>query len=145
MRKSRPISDLLNALGRLGVDARSRFDNGCLPVDVQARGFKGGHTQLDASKSSQFLTSLMLTGPHTREGLDIKMLGEFKTQYIDITMAVMRAFGAEVEHDNYRRFRIAGGQRYQPRNYAIEPDASNASYFFGDRGYRAGEAQGDRC
>ena len=130
MRKSRPISDLLDALGRLGVDARSRFDNGCLPVDVQARGFKGGYTQLDASKSSQFLTSLMLTGPHTREGLDIKMLGEFKTQYIDITMAVMRAFGAEVEHDNYRRFRIAGGQRYLARNYAIEPDASNASYFF---------------
>ncbi len=130
MRKSRPISDLLDALGWLGVDARSRFDNGCLPVDVQARGFKGGYTQLDASKSSQFLTSLMLTGPHTREGLDINMLGEFKTQYIDITMAVMRAFGAEVEHDNYRRFRIDGGQRYQARNYAIEPDASNASYFF---------------
>ena len=130
MRKSRPISDLLDALGRLGVDARSRFDNGCLPVDVQARGFKGGHTQLDASKSSQFLTSLMLAGPHTQEGLDIEMLGEFKTQYIDITMAVMRAFGAEVDHDNYRRFRIAGGQRYQARNYAVEPDASNASYFF---------------
>ena len=130
MRTSRPISDLLEALSRLGVDARSRFDNGCLPVDVRARGFKGGKTQLDASKSSQFLTSLMLAGPHTQEGLDIEMLGEFKTQYIDITMAVMRAFGAEVEHENYRRFRIAGGQCYQARDYAIEPDASNASYFF---------------
>ncbi|HIG52880.1 MAG TPA: 3-phosphoshikimate 1-carboxyvinyltransferase [Candidatus Latescibacteria bacterium] len=130
MRTSRPISDLLAALSRLGVDARSRFDNGCLPVDVRARGFKGGKTQLDASKSSQFLTSLMLAGPHTQEGLDIEMLGEFKTQYIDITMAVMRAFGAEVEHENYRRFRIAGGQCYQARDYAIEPDASNASYFF---------------
>ena len=58
------------------------------------------------------------------------MVGEFKTQYIDITMAVMRAFGAEVEHDNYRVFRIAGGQRYKPCAYSIEPDASNASYFF---------------
>ena len=114
-----------------------------MPVDVQARGFKGGHTQLDASKSSQFLTSLMLTGPHTREGLDIKMLGEFKTQYIDITMAVMRAFGAEVEHDNYRRFRIAGGQRYQARNYAIEPDASNASYFFAAAAVTGGRVRVD--
>ena len=143
MRTSRPISDLLEALSRLGVDARSRFDNGCLPVDVRARGFKGGKTQLDASKSSQFLTSLMLAGPHTQEGLDIEMLGEFKTQYIDITMAVMRAFGAEVEHENYRRFRIAGGQCYQARDYAIEPDASNASYFFAAAALTGGRVRVD--
>ena len=130
MRQSRPIADLLDALQRLGVDARSRHDNGCLPVDVRARGFAGGSTELDASKSSQFLTSLMLTGPCTDEGLVIDMAGDFKTQYIDITMAVMRAFGAEVSHDNYRRFRIPGGQRYKGRDYAVEPDASNASYFF---------------
>ncbi len=153
MRKTRPIADLLDALKQLGVDARSRHDNGCLPVDVSATGFKGGHTELDASKSSQFLTSLMLTGPCTDEGLQIEMAGEFKTQYIDITMAVMRAFGAEVEHDNYRRFRIPGAQRYQGRDYAVEPDASNASYFFaaaaltGGRvrveGISADSAQGD--
>jgi 3-phosphoshikimate 1-carboxyvinyltransferase len=143
MRTSRPISDLLEALGRLGVDARSRFDNGCLPVEVRARGFKGGTTQLDASKSSQFLTSLMLAGPHTQEGLNIEMLGEYKTQYIDITMAVMRAFGAEVEHENYRRFRIAGGQCYQARDYAIEPDASNASYFFAAAALTGGRVRVD--
>ncbi len=153
MRKTRPIADLLDALKRLGVDARSRYDNGCLPVDVRATGFKGGRTELDAGKSSQFLTSLMLTGPCTDEGLQIEMVGEFKTQYIDITMAVMRAFGAEVEHDNYRRFRIPGAQRYQGRDYAVEPDASNASYFFaaaaltGGRvrveGLSADSAQGD--
>ena len=153
MRKTRPIADLLDALKRLGVDARSRYDNGCLPVDVRATGFKGGRTELDAGKSSQFLTSLMLTGPCTDEGLQIEMVGEFKTQYIDITMAVMRAFGAEVEHDNYRRFRIPGAQRYQGRDYAVEPDASNSSYFFaaaaltGGRvrveGLSADSAQGD--
>jgi 3-phosphoshikimate 1-carboxyvinyltransferase len=143
MRTSRPISDLLQALVRLGVDARSRFDNGCLPVDIRARGFKGGQTQLDASKSSQFLTSLMLTGPRTQEGLDIEMVGEFKTQYIDITMAVMRAFGAEVEHENYRRFNIVGGQCYRGRKYAIEPDASNASYFFAAAALTGGRVRVD--
>ena len=95
----------------------------------------------------------MLTGPCTDEGLQIEMVGEFKTQYIDITMAVMRAFGAEVEHDNYRRFRIPGAQRYRGCDYAVEPDASNASYFFaaaaltGGRvrveGLSADSAQGD--
>ena len=130
MRQSRPIADLLDALGQLGIDARSRFANGCLPVEVQAKGFKGGKTQLDASKSSQFLTSLLLVAPYTDNGLEIEMVGEFKTEYIDITMAVMQAFGIEVQHDDYQRFRVAGGQCYKPRAYAIEPDASNASYFF---------------
>ena len=130
MRQSRPIADLLDALGQLGIDARSRLANGCLPVEVQAKGFRGGKTQLDASKSSQFLTSLLLVAPYADNGLEIEMVGEFKTEYIDITMAVMQSFGIEVEHDDYRRFRIAGGQCYTPRTYAIEPDASNASYFF---------------
>ena len=130
MRQSRPIADLLDALGQLGIDAHSRFTNGCLPVEVRAKGFRGGKTRLDASKSSQFLTSLLLVAPYADNGLEIEMVSEFKTEYIDITMAVMQAFGIEVEHDDYRHFRVAGGQCYTPRTYAIEPDASNASYFF---------------
>ena len=130
MRQSRPMADLLDALGQLGIDVRSRFANGCLPIEVQAKEFRGGKTRLDASKSSQFLTSLLLVAPYADNGLEIEMVGEFKTEYIDITMAVMQAFGIEVKHDEYRRFRIAGGQCYTPRTYAIEPDASNASYFF---------------
>ena len=128
MRQSRPMADLLDALGQLGIDARSR--NGCLPIEVRAKGFIGGKTRLDASKSSQFLTSLLLVAPYADNGLEIEMVSEFKTEYIDITMAVMQAFGIEVEHDEYRRFRVAGSQCYTPRTYAIEPDASNASYFF---------------
>jgi 3-phosphoshikimate 1-carboxyvinyltransferase len=130
MRTSRPIADLLDALRQLGVDARSQSGNDCLPVVVNANGCKGGKTRLDASKSSQFLTSLMLAAPYTDNGIDIEMIGEFKTQYIDITMAVMQAFGVEVAHENYRSFHIANAPRYQPCTYAIEPDASNASYFF---------------
>ena len=130
MRTSRPIADLLDALRQLGVDARSQSGNDCLPVVVNANGCKGGKTRLDASKSSQFLTSLMLAAPYTDNGLDIEMIGEFKTQYIDITMAVMQAFGVKVAHENYRSFHIASAPRYQPCAYAIEPDASNASYFF---------------
>ncbi|MXX36698.1 MAG: 3-phosphoshikimate 1-carboxyvinyltransferase [Gemmatimonadetes bacterium] len=128
MRQSRPMADLLDALGQLGIDARSR--NGCLPIEVRAKGFRGGKTRLDASKSSQFLTSLLLVAPYADNGVEIEMVSDFKTEYIDITMAVMQAFGIEVEHDEYRRFRVAGSQCYTPRTYTIEPDASNASYFF---------------
>lgn len=143
MRRTRPIADLLDALVQLGVDARSQAADGYLPVVVQARGFKGGKTKLDASKSSQFLTSLMLTAPYTDNGLEIETIGELKRQYIDITMAVMQAFGVSVAHDDYRTFHIAGRQCYQAREYAIEPDASNASYFFAAAAISGGRVRVD--
>lgn len=130
MRHSRPMSDLLDALTQLGVTARSQFNNGHLPIIVQADGIKGGKTILDASKSSQFLTSLMLIAPYTESGIEIEVIGDLKTPYIDITIAVMKAFGANVKHKEYRQFNIVGGQQYQACAYHIEPDASSASYFF---------------
>ena len=130
MRRGRPISDLLDALRQIGISARSQYDNGHLPVIVEANGLEGGKTRLDASKSSQFLTALLLIAPYARNGLEIEVIGDLKTPYIDITLAVMEAFGVEVVNENYRYFRIEGGQEYQPRIYNVEPDASNASYFF---------------
>lgn len=130
MRRGRPISDLLNALTQLGVTARSQFDNGHLPVIVQADGIVGGKTSLDTSRSSQFLTSLMLIAPYAKNGIEIEVLGELKTPYIDITLSVMESFGVKVMNKDYRYFQIAGGQQYLPCSYHIEPDASSASYFF---------------
>ncbi len=130
MRRGRPISDLLNALTQLGVSVSSKFDNGHLPVVVHASGIEGGKTHLDASKSSQFLTSLMLIAPYAKNGMEIEVIGELKTPYIDITMSVMEAFGVKVRNRDYRYFLIKGGQQYQPCSYRIEPDASSASYFF---------------
>ncbi len=130
MRRGRPISDLLEALAHLGVSVRTQFDNGHLPVIVNANGIKGGKTKLDASKSSQFLTSLMLVAPYAKNGMEIEVLGNLKTPYIDITMDVMDTFGVEVINNAYRHFSIPSGMQYQPRSYHIEPDASSASYFF---------------
>ena len=130
MRHGRPISDLLDALRQIGVSARSQFDNGHLPVIIEANGLEGGKTRLDVSKSSQFLTALLLIAPYAKNGVEIQVVGEREMPYIDITLAVMEAFGVEVVSEGYRYFRIEEGQRYQPRIYNVEPDASNASYFF---------------
>lgn len=130
MRRSRPISDLLDSLRQIGVDARSQYDNGCLPVIVCANRLQGGHARLNANKSSQFLTSLMLVAPYAIDGLTIEIVDKLKKPYIDITMSVMEAFGVQVINKDYRQFRIPVGQQYKPREYAIEPDASSASYFF---------------
>ena len=115
MRRSRPISDLLDALKQLDVDVRSKFGNDFLPLIVRANGLKGGKTRLDASKSSQFLTSLMLAAPYAEKGMAIEVVGEMKTPYIDITISVMKAFGVDVTHDDYKSFYIKSEQHYQPR------------------------------
>ena len=130
MRRGRPISDLLDSLTQIGVSARSQFDNGHLPVIVEADGLAGGKTQLDVTKSSQFLTALLLIAPCAKNGMEIEVIGKREMPYIDITLAVMEAFGVQVSNQDYQYFRIEGGQQYQPRAYNIEPDASNASYFF---------------
>ena len=130
MRHGRPIFDLLDALRQIGVSARSQFDNGHLPVIVEAHGLGGGKTQLDVSKSSQFLTALLLIAPYAKNDVEIEVVGDREMPYIDITRSVMEAFGVQVVNEDYKYFRIEGGQRYQPRIYTIEPDASNASYFF---------------
>ena len=130
MRRSRPISDLLDALRQIGVSARSQFDNGHLPIIVDANGLEGGKTRLDVSKSSQFLTALLLIAPCAKNGMEIEVSGKREMPYIDITLAVMEAFDVRVVNEDYRYFRVEGGQQYQPRTYNVEPDASNASYFF---------------
>ncbi len=130
MRRDRPISDLLDSLTQIGVSARSQFDNGHLPVIVEADGLAGGKTRLDVTKSSQFLTALLLIAPYAKNGMEIEVIGKREMPYIDITLAVMAAFGVQVSNQDYQYFRIEGGQQYQPRAYNIEPDASNASYFF---------------
>ena len=153
MRRGRPISDLLDALTQIGVSARSQFDNGHLPVIVKADGLAGGRTRLDVSKSSQFLTALLLIAPHAKNGMEIEVIGKREMPYIDITLAVMEAFGVHAVNEDYQYFCIEGGQEYQPRVYNIEPDASNASYFFAAAALtggrvtvqhlHAGSAQGD--
>ena len=130
MRHGRPIADLLDALTQIGVSARTQFENGHLPVIVEADGLEGGKTRLDISKSSQFLTALLLIAPYAKNGMEIDVVGKREMPYIDITLAVMQAFGVQAINEDYKYFRIEGGQQYQPRTYNIEPDASNASYFF---------------
>ena len=130
MRHGRPIADLLDALRQIGVSARSQFDNGHLPVIVEANGLAGGKTRLEVSKSSQFLTALLLIAPYAKNDVEIEILGDRTMPYIDITRSVMAAFGVHVISEDYKFFRIEGGQQYRPRVYNIEPDASNASYFF---------------
>ena len=130
--KQRPIQDLLDALSGIGVEARSIKANGCPPVEIYGGYIKGGKTQVRCKVSSQFLSSLLLIGPYSKEGIDIRVTeGPVSKPYIDMTVEVMQRCGVGVERDGYDHFFVPGGQVYQAGTYVVEPDCSQAGYFWG--------------
>ena len=126
--RRRPVAPLTEALRSLGVDLTHDGAEGHLPLTVVAHGIKGGAIDLDASLSSQFLTALLLAGPLMAEGLRIRVTGIVSVPYVEITLAMMRRFGVEVGRDGDTFVVPPGG--YQAQDYAVEPDASAAGYFF---------------
>ena len=129
--RRRPIGELLNGLGELGVRAYSQKGKGYPPVIVESRGLKGGIVRIKGEESSQFLSGLLMVAPYGQSDVNIEVTGSLASKpYVDITLDVMSAFGVEITNQGYRSFFIHAGQRYHPRKYRIEGDASNASYFF---------------
>ncbi len=129
--RERPIADLLASLKSLGVVAESVRGTGCPPVVVTARGLPGGTARVRGNVSSQFLSGLLMAAPYARQPLTIRVEGELVSQpYVAITLAVMQAFGIDVPHDEYLQTFVVPTAKYQAREYAIEPDASAASYWF---------------
>lgn len=129
--RERPIQDLLDGLQQLGADVRSELDNGCPPVVVRADGLPGGSTTVRGNVSSQFLSGLLMAAPYAQREVSLLVDGELVSQpYVRMTLAVMSAFGIRVDDSRWDRFVIAAGNRYAGRDYAVEPDASAASYFW---------------
>jgi 3-phosphoshikimate 1-carboxyvinyltransferase len=127
--RQRPVADLLMALNGLGADARSDLGTGCPPVTVVASGLDGGYAFVKGDVSSQFLSGLLMAVPYSRDTTTVEVDGELVSRpYIAMTMAVMEAFGVRIGNRKFRRFDIRPAG-YTRRTYAIEPDASAASYF----------------
>jgi len=129
--RQRPIQPLLDGLAQLGGRARSILGTGCPPVLIEGQGLTGGTARLPGDTSSQFISALLMVAPYARDGVTIEVVGPLvSAPYLDLTTAVMAAFGVQVETAPGPRFVVAPGQRYRARHYRVEPDATAASYFF---------------
>ncbi|MEV5342793.1 3-phosphoshikimate 1-carboxyvinyltransferase [Streptomyces sp. NPDC052676] len=124
--RARPLRPLLDALGELGATVRTT--EGTLPFELTAAGLDGGRIAVDSSMSSQYLSGLLMAAPLMRHGLEADARSLVSRPYVDMTLALMRRYGAQVE-TSADRIRVLPG-RYRPTDLAIEPDASTASYFF---------------
>ena len=129
--RERPIGDLLRALATLGVRASGEGRGGeCPPVVIEAAGLAGGEVHLPGSVSSQFFSALLMVGPYARSPVTIHVDGPLVSSgYVDMTRATMEAFGVAVDRLDDTRLLVPTG-RYEARQYAVEADASSASYFF---------------
>jgi 3-phosphoshikimate 1-carboxyvinyltransferase len=128
--RERPVADLLQALNGLGADATSDLGTGCPPITVKASGLDGGFAFVKGDVSSQFLSGLLMALPYSRDTTTVEVEGTLVSKpYVAMTMAVMEAFGVRINDRKGRRFDVYPA-RYTGRTYAIEPDASAASYWF---------------
>ncbi|PID41436.1 MAG: 3-phosphoshikimate 1-carboxyvinyltransferase [Proteobacteria bacterium] len=129
--RERPIDPLIKALEGWGVDIASVHGTGCPPLCLRAEGIDGGHTVLPEGKSSQYLSSLLLVAPYTRNQAILEVEGSVLSHpYVVMTLQVMRDFGVVAEAaTDLSWFSIPQGC-YKGRDYQIEGDASNASYFW---------------
>jgi 3-phosphoshikimate 1-carboxyvinyltransferase len=87
--------------------------------------------KLNCSTSSQYLSALLLIAPCTQKGIEIHVThGPVSKPYIDMTLEVMQRMGIDYDREAYRRFQVSGGQTYRHGSYGVEPDASQAGYFW---------------
>lgn len=125
--RQRPVGEILAALRTLGVDALGE----ALPFEVRGSGsVRGGTVVLDASGSSQFISALLLAGARYDQGVDVRHDGKPvpSLPHIDMTVAMLRQHGVEVDDSDANRWRVAPGP-VAPFDHLIEPDLSNAAPF----------------
>lgn len=121
----RPMGPLLDSLEQLEVQCES--NNGFPPVTIKGPN-RGGSVSVDGSKSSQYATSLIMAAPLVENDTTVILTGEVVSKpYIDITVDIMRKFGAQVEKEP-GKYRIKGGTGYKPCDYTVPGDPSSAAF-----------------
>jgi 3-phosphoshikimate 1-carboxyvinyltransferase len=127
--RERPIAALVNALQQLGADISYQNKAGFPPLKIKGKKLRGGKISVDASISSQFISSLLLIAPTLEEGLEITLNGTaVSTTYIKMTLGLLTRFGIETRWERNVITVLPG--KYSGQNITIEPDWSGASYFY---------------
>ena len=125
--RERPVADLVDAMRQLGAAVEYVGEVAKFPLVIRGGGIPGGEARVSASKSSQFVSGLLMASPYAQAPVTLHPEGRKEWPYVGITVALMRAFGVEVDQAN-GRFTVAPAM-YSSREYEVEPDASGASYF----------------
>lgn len=140
--KKRPMKPLFDLLKQAGAEITCLEEEGHLPIRICGRGAAAEplYLELDISKSTQFLSAMLLIAPMLKQGLHIHITSE-KTDgsYIRITRGMMEEFGVSVCFDG-TDYTVAPKSAYQKAAYTVEPDMSAACYFYAAAAVTGGRA-----
>ena len=124
----RPMKPLHDALTQLGAHVKSVDQSGHLPVWVSGDALDGGTVSIPGDISSQYVSALMMIGPYLPEGIRLQLTSPLVSRpYVAITASVMSSFGATGIAIGDHTIGVEPSA-YTATSYAIEADASSASY-----------------
>ena len=140
--KTRPMGALIDALESLGVKVESLGENNKAPLKIYP-GYEGGVADILGSISSQFISSILISAPLSKKGVELEVYPEFVSKpYVDMTISILDKFGIEIGEEYYQfhetckkehsdclgsKF-IVRPQKYIASDYIVEGDFSSASY-----------------
>ncbi len=129
MRK-RPMKGLIDALRSLGADVRCTGAEGFFPLEIHARGLRGGEVSIDASESSQMLSALFMVAPFADTPVQVKLATSVREPFVQMTKVMMTQFDSGTAFNPTTQTWDVSRQRYTYGGvYPIEPDATAASYY----------------
>lgn len=126
--RSRTAGPLLEALNNLGAEAFSTRGDGRPPLVIRGP-IRGGRTSLDGSKTSQYLTSLLINCPLAGKDTEILVTNAIEKPYIEMTLGWLDEQDVRYEREGFERFRVPGGQSYRAFEKSIPGDFSSATFF----------------
>lgn len=127
--KRRPMGDLISALEKAGARFEFLENENCFPFRIRGTSAPEGEMTVDISKSSQFMSAILMAGVCAKDGLRVRAAGSHGMKYIDMTADIMWSFGVNVEREQGAPVYVVKGA-YSARRYDIEPDISAACYFY---------------
>lgn len=137
--RRQPIAQLLNILCRQGAQLIPS-DASKLPFTlIGSDTLEGGEINLSNHTYAQLISALMMIAPYARSPLNFMTNASINQPSIDITCAMMAEFGVLVHRIHHGQFMVPVPQRYQAKDYTVEPDYSIAAYFFAAAAVTGGE------
>ena len=140
--KTRPMGALIDALELLGVKVESLKEENKAPLKIYP-GYDGGEADILGSISSQFISSILISAPLSKKGVELEVYPEFVSKpYVDMTISILEKFGIKIEEEDYQfhetckkehsdclgaKFNVKP-QKYIASDYIVEGDFSSASY-----------------
>lgn len=128
--KNRPVKILVDALRQIGASIEYEEKEGYPPLRITGRPLAGGVLTVKGNISSQYISALLMIAPLLKNGLELILSDEVVSKpYIDLTLNLMKQFGAKAEWLAENRIRIPA-QPYHDTPYRVESDWSAASYWY---------------